>query len=359
MGTIQQRQDFDIVVSTAPGLNDPAVAIAAVRGGATGVLDLEYARCVKSASAAITSLARNAEGPCGIKLDAEQDELCGGLIEELPKQIRFVVLTPAGRERLLPLIATLHDRGLKVWLEATNLEHALLAEKLEADGLVAKGNEAAGSVGEQTSFVLLQHIQSRVSLPVWVQGGIGIHTAAACYVAGARGVMLDDQVALTRESSLPAKVKASIASMDGSETVCLGSEIGRQFRIYTRPGFAAVNDLQNVLSSLAGRTGGTADEWSAWRRAVRERVGWESSDRAWLLGQSAAFASPLARQFRTVGGVVEGIREAVDEHVSSARLLRPLDEEAALARSHGTRYPIVQGPMTRVSDRAAFAAGLQ
>ena len=26
-----------------------------------------------------------------------------------------------------------------------------------------------------------------------------------------------------------------------------------------------------------------------------------------------------------------------------------------MAESHGTRYPIVQGPMTRVSDRADFA----
>src|SRR5581483_1284102 len=38
--------------------------------------------------------------------------------------------------------------------------------------------------------------------------------------------------------------------------------------------------------------------------------------------------------------------------------LRPLEENAPLARAHATRYPIVQGPMTRVSDTAAFAGAV-
>ncbi|HEY7155520.1 MAG TPA: beta-ketoacyl synthase N-terminal-like domain-containing protein, partial [Gemmataceae bacterium] len=38
-----------------------------------------------------------------------------------------------------------------------------------------------------------------------------------------------------------------------------------------------------------------------------------------------------------------------------ARRLTPLAEGSPLAQRHGTRYPIVQGPMTRVSDTAAFA----
>ena len=36
--------------------------------------------------------------------------------------------------------------------------------------------------------------------------------------------------------------------------------------------------------------------------------------------------------------------------------MEPLNEGSPLAQSHGTRYPIVQGPMAQVSDRASFAA---
>ena len=40
---------------------------------------------------------------------------------------------------------------------------------------------------------------------------------------------------------------------------------------------------------------------------------------------------------------------------SGYRHTRPLAEDAPLARRLGTRYPVLQGPMTRVSDTGAFA----
>ncbi|HEU4759321.1 MAG TPA: SDR family NAD(P)-dependent oxidoreductase [Dehalococcoidia bacterium] len=63
----------------------------------------------------------------------------------------------------------------------------------------------------------------------------------------------------------------------------------------------------------------------------------------------------MAQRFGTVGGILEALRRSIEEHCQTARALCPLDEGAPLAQSHGTRYPIVQGPMTRVSDTAAFA----
>jgi acyl transferase domain-containing protein/NAD(P)-dependent dehydrogenase (short-subunit alcohol dehydrogenase family)/NAD(P)H-dependent flavin oxidoreductase YrpB (nitropropane dioxygenase family)/acyl carrier protein len=75
----------------------------------------------------------------------------------------------------------------------------------------------------------------------------------------------------------------------------------------------------------------------------------------WLLGQDAAFAKSMADRYRTVGGIVEALRQRVGPQLDTARRLTPLAEGAPLAQRHGTRYPIVQGPMTRVSDTAAFA----
>ena len=66
-------------------------------------------------------------------------------------------------------------------------------------------------------------------------------------------------------------------------------------------------------------------------------------------------AKPLAERFRTVGGIIQGLTQRVRHQLGKARLLRPLAEGSLLASRHGTRFPIVQGPMTRVSDTAAFA----
>src|SRR5258708_7638066 len=82
---------------------------------------------------------------------------------------------------------------------------------------------------------------------------------------------------------------------------------------------------------------------------------WSGEGGLYPLGQDATFAAPLAERYGTVGGILHAVRQAVTSHLEAVRICRHLDSEAPLARSHGTRYPIVQGPMTRVSDRAEFA----
>ena len=191
---------------------------------------------------------------------------------------------------------------------------------------------------------------------MWAQGGIGLHTAAACYAAGAAGVVLDSQLYLTRESPLPESVRSKIAIMDGSETLCLGQELGEGYRIYTRPGMPVITELREEERKLAESDRPRSEVAERWREAVLERIGWGGQEQClWFLGQDAAFAAPLARRFGNVAGVIQGIRQAVHSHSETASLLRPLNKNAPLAASHGTRYPIVQGPMTRVSDTAAFA----
>ena len=76
------------------------------------------------------------------------------------------------------------------------------------------------------------------------------------------------------------------------------------------------------------------------------------------IGQDGFLARGLAKRFRTVGGVVQAVQHSVVASIESARRLDPLAPDSVLARELGTRYPIAQGPMTRVSDRPAFAAAV-
>src|SRR5262249_10212638 len=158
-------------------------------------------------------------------------------------------------------------------------------------------------------------------------------------------------------SPLPASVKERIEAMDGSETVCLGSELGHPFRAYTRPGLAAVDELRNLQHKLEVSEADAGTQSENWRRHVRERVDWlAANDSALAIGHDAAFAAGLARSFGSVSGILAGLRQAADDHLRIAGGRRPLAEDAPLAKALGTRYPILQGPMTRVSDRAEFAA---
>jgi acyl transferase domain-containing protein/NAD(P)H-dependent flavin oxidoreductase YrpB (nitropropane dioxygenase family)/NADP-dependent 3-hydroxy acid dehydrogenase YdfG len=298
---------------------DARLALALARAGALAVLDL--GRDERAGREALAKLAR--DGRSG--LAARVPEGAAWSPSDLPACVGTVVLTSTAE------VARWRPR--KVIVQVTSLEEARAAERAGADALIAKGAESGGRIGAETAFVLLQRLAGAVSAPVWAQGGVGVHTAAACIVGGAAGVVLDAQLALVRESTLPDAIKAAVRSMDGSETVVIADH-----RLYTRP------DLPG--SRLAAKAAGE----------IVPRLGALDLERQLLpAGQDAAFARPLAEKLKTAGGVVAAIEASIGEHLRLAEEQRPLAPDSPLAQEHGLRYPIAQGPMTRVSDRAAFA----
>ncbi|GAA1878911.1 type I polyketide synthase [Streptantibioticus ferralitis] len=224
----------------------------------------------------------------------------------------------------------------RVLVEVTDLNQALEAVRSGAHGLIARGSESGGRVGELSTFVLLQHLlaEPAVSIPVWACGGIGTRTAAGAVLGGAAGVVLDTQLALLAESGLPQEAVAVIRSMDGSETVVIDGH-----RVLRR-GPVAVPGVEDTA-----------------RVAARPGV---HDPRTQLLpvGQDGFLASRFAERWHDVGGAVRAVTEAIRKAVrddSAAAALRP---GSAMSSTLGTRLPVVQGPMTRVSDQSEFAAAV-
>ncbi|MBI1353692.1 MAG: SDR family NAD(P)-dependent oxidoreductase [Acidobacteria bacterium] len=253
-------------------------------------------------------------------------------------------------------VAALRKGGVEVWLEVVSAAEGLRADALGPDRIVVKGNEAAGRVGEDTTLILLQKLRGKVSAPLVARGGVGLHTASACLVAGASGVLLDWQLSLCDESDLPAAVRRKVERMDGSETILLGQEIGRRFRVYLRPGEAAAARLAEQVGKIRPDAADLDEQIATWSQAVDESV---RCGELLALGQDACFAKLLAERYRTVGAVIRAIRSEALRQVRVAAARNVLRKGGPLAESHGTAYPIVQGPMTRVSDRAEFADAVE
>lgn len=298
---------------------DPSLVTAVCRAGAVGILDLGRDPAVHASS--LERVAKSVERTFGVRVPegVEVDPA------SLPDSARIVIL-PAGTDLD-------RWRSRSILVQVTSIAEARDAVTSGVSGLIAKGNESGGRIGDETAFILLQRLVDETDLPIYVQGGVGLHTAAACIAGGAAGVVLDSQLALVRESTLSETVRAAIEAMDGSETV-----VHAGHRVYTRPDLpvASLNNPSQhaVLNMLGGRD-------------LRSDL--------LPLGQDAAFASGFARRFRTAGGVVSAITRSIGSHLSDATRERPLAAGSALAEAHGIEYPIAQGPMTRVSDRAAFA----
>ncbi|MCB0077972.1 MAG: SDR family oxidoreductase [Anaerolineales bacterium] len=343
------------MIVVAPPRCPPSLAIAACRAGALGIFDGRFAPEAELVDG-LAQIVRYTDAPYGLRLPLSIP------LFDLTSLLQNVARPPAAlivdvQDQRVDQLAVQgwRDEGFTVLAVVRSEAEAVVAQRHGVDGLLAKGHEAGGWVGQETTFILLQRLLRHSHLPIWAWGGIGLHTAAACHVAGAAGVVLDAQLALTRESTLPTAVKAAIRRMDGSETALLGAELNRPFRLYTRPDASLVEQLhQRAFALLAEQK---AEQWAS---EVEQKIGWGAlTEAVWPLGQDAAFAASLADNYVTVGGVIAALRESIESHLESARQLQPLAAQSALAQAHRTRYPIVQGPMTRVSDSVTFCSDVE
>ncbi len=326
----------DLIIGITPfGEPDARLAAAVTRAGGLGVLDLGTGD--RESRDALARLRHWAPGRYGVRVAAQCRTGPAELIGEDTSRTAdgpHTVILGAGSPWRIADLAT----GFRVLVEVTDLEQALTAVRAGAHGLIARGGESGGRVGELSTFVLLQHLLSApgVDLPVWACGGIGLHTAAAAVAGGAAGVVLDSQLALLAESALPEAAMAALRSMDGSETTVVAGHrvLHRRGRDTARP---AADDPARVSAALGAR-----------------------DPRTQLLpvGQDGFLAARFAERWgdagRTVRALTDAIRAAARDDAPAATL-RP---GSPMSRALGTELPIAQGPMTRVSDQPRFAAAV-
>ncbi len=196
----------NLLVITPPGHSEPGAVIAACRAGALGFLDFESVSSPSQVKPTLDKALGYCQGPFGVKLGRNSDDLIP-LVEGVASSTLSAVLLAGGEHPHARDWAQRFQKiGLKVFWEAVSVEEMHLGHRLGADGLILKGHEAGGRVGEETTFVLLQRWraefgpQAQHHLPAWVQGGIGLNSAAASVAAGALGVVLDYQLLLAKES---------------------------------------------------------------------------------------------------------------------------------------------------------------
>ncbi len=329
-----------VFLATPQGLDGSALVIAADRAGGLGILD---GRGHEIRDQAILRLQNFKVRSYAIRVKPHEvhDDWLERAGESLVAVVCCCPTTPQGLQSACDKV---HATGHRMLSEVTSVEDAEIALEAGSDGLIAVGQEAGGQVGADSAFILLQAIVTRTDRPVWIRGGVGPRVAAGCVAMGAAGVVLEGAVLLTRESPLDQEVRQRLIAWDGSETLLIESADGPAIRVYAPPKAPVLARLRE-----AARIGG-----AAWTRAIDAEVGW-GPEQAWPVGQDAAIAADLARRHVSVGGIVQAVLRTIDRGIKEASRARPLSENAPLAQSHGCRLPILQGPMTRVSDVAPFA----
>jgi len=327
----------------------PEIAIAACRGGAFGVLDLGVQKEPADIKAALADVidAAGSTKHWGIRWDTLGTE--SRSLEKLSEilgtrtPVPLLVLAGVPTDELADVHEAAKRLGRDVYIEVQDLDAARAAQAAGYDGLIVKGYEAGGCVSQRSSFMLLQEFHGQLNIPYWIQGGIGLRSAAAAVLAGAAGVVLCDQLWLAEEGPfVSAESRMPWSHLDGSETSLVGdSEV--LYRFFSRSGRTKLRELDMAVA-----------KGESWQEMLLRFLN-EREDVLLPAGQDIAFAAPLAKRYGTVGRIVPAIRDSIAECQEQASAQMALAPNSPLATLHGTRFPIVQGPMTRVSDVGQFA----
>ena len=202
----------------------------------------------------------------------------------------------------------------------------------KAKMLIFKGCESAGLCGDDSAFILFQKLISvcnKADVPVIIQGGVGVHTGAAYMALGASGVIIDSQTALLPECELPHDFKAALGRLSGNEIrSCEG------YHYYMLPGSkenGAINGLDDLYPRIAAGDGNILP-----------------------LGQDVILAPQFATEYKRLKNLVRVIDRASTSHVKQARVRDPFEPGGRSAKAIRSEYPLIQGPMARISDVPGF-----
>jgi acyl transferase domain-containing protein/NAD(P)H-dependent flavin oxidoreductase YrpB (nitropropane dioxygenase family)/NAD(P)-dependent dehydrogenase (short-subunit alcohol dehydrogenase family)/acyl carrier protein len=339
------------LVYTPAGLDDATLAIAACRAGGVGILNAEFSNSYKQFESSLDLLAKKARANWGLKLDRLDDQLISVVEDYSQRGLKCLILESDLVQLNKKWINNLKARGVAVLAELFSPNQPSFDLDEIVDGIILKGNESGGMVGENSSFILMQKWLHQTRLPILLRGGISPHVAAACAAVGVAGGVLDSQILLLQESPIAEDLTPIIEHLSGNETAAVGnSDSGEYFRLLLRPNYETANRF-----SIEGDGKNAA----ALKQLVQGNINWKTPKSGLLpLGQDVCMAKQWGRQRMRMSDIIRIMESAVDTYLEIAVNHKPLSGSGALAKSLKIPLPVVQGPMARVSDNVEFATSV-
>lgn len=338
-------------VYTPAGSGDAALAIAACRSGGIGILNAELLHDRKYLLEQLDFLSKNRHRPYGVKLDSADVQLLAAVTIHVREGLQWVIVDAEVLSSSSESFSLLKEHGVRILAEIKTLDWPDASLQGLVDGIVVKGNESGGFIGEYSSFIMVQKWLRLTSLPVYVRGGVTPYVAAACQALGAAGVVLDNQVLLLDESPYAREMDTLLGNLSGNEAVAVGDcEQGQYLRLLVRPGLKLA---QAFCADAAGK------DFAALRDLIFGKVAWQKNEVKLLpLGQDVCFAGPWRQQYGHMAHLFRAMDNIIDLGLPQAVADQPLSRHSPMARFLGTELPVVQGPMARVSDCVEFAVAV-
>ncbi len=235
-----------------------------------------------------------------------------------------------------------------VFLEVGSLNEAEKASNVEADGYIAKGTEASPFPGMQPSWLIFRKLVSETSRPVIPWGGIGPVSTASYMLAGAAGLILDDQL-LVFHDFVHEDIKKMLEKFEPTDTQTPIFK-KRNLRIYGKTGTPIVRKI-NQAKGKYGIEQFNDEVMDVFKKG-------DLFNAPIPIGMDAAMSKFLKRDYGNLGDALKGILEYGMTLARRVMEGYPIGPGKGISDELGTELPIVQGPMANISEVPRFAKNI-
>ncbi|MBF0233378.1 MAG: nitronate monooxygenase, partial [Desulfamplus sp.] len=246
----------------------------------------------------------------------------------------------------------------KIILEVRQININDKIKAISPHALVLRGNEAGGRVSNYSSFVLMQWYLKNSDLPVFVHGGVGRNTASGMFAAGVSGIVLDSQVWLSDESPLSDNFRKLMSSLDESDSMEISTDNRHIFRVFAKLGTKIAKELKEQAIVLSDNDNAYELIYKEIEQHITPMDSLDASavQSLLFLGQDSFFAKNFKLISSNLKEMIYGFFKDIGDQLSLVDSFDPMKPDSPMAKDHGTRLPLIQGPMANVSDNADFAA---
>jgi NAD(P)H-dependent flavin oxidoreductase YrpB (nitropropane dioxygenase family) len=290
----------------------------------------------------------------GIRISAARENIFNYLNEQVIRNCDAVIVSYDNIDELKKFRPG--TSPYTIITEVTDIGINDILEAIDPHALILRGFEAPGRCSRYTSFILLQWYAEKSRFPFFVHGGVGYFTAAGMFAAGASGLVLDNQLFLAEEAPVCDEVRTLIMKLEESDSLSVADGSGVRRRFFSKLGTKIVKEMKKKADSgtYSEKLSSLYDEVRKYYLPVDKGNG-DPMQRLFYLGQDAIFARYFAKDTRKTGEIIQNFFKRINEELSLIDSHDPMVEGSILAREHGTRFPIVQGPMANISDSVEFA----
>lgn len=296
-------------------VSDETMLVAADRAGISGAIPALNWRSNELLDKGLGNLVSACSSPFGVNLIVNKSN------PKFHDQLEIVcghrvgyIITSLGNPA--ETISRAHARGIRVFCDVTNLDHALKVQALGADAVIAVNREAGGHAGPLPREVLLAQLRAKCQIPIISAGGVATYGLLQESLAlGAAGVSVGTVFIATHESPVSEEYKQACVTYGAKDIVMTTKLSGTPCTVINTPYVEEIGTGQTPLERLLHRH----KSLKKWAKALTFYKGMKALEKAafsatyktvWCAGPSIAHVHGI----RSIAEVVHALTAPPSEY---------------------------------------------